>query len=154
MLVTIMTDASLCATHFVGGFGYWIASPRGKEAGGGIFKGTIADSYEAEFKAVANSLHSAIQKQLVQHGDKVIIQLDNSGVIYCMSGQNTVRKDLTDVVSTIRILEKQYNLSLEFRHVKGHTQRKENRYIANKMCDKRAKQFMKEARQYATNDTR
>lgn len=153
MLVTIMTDASLCGEQRVGGYGYWIASQRGKEAGGGVFKGTINDSYEAEFKAVANTLHTAIQKGLVLSGDRVIIQLDNSGVIHCMSGSNNVRKDIEPVYNLITQLRDQLNLVLEFRHVKGHSNRKEKRYIANNLCDMRAKKYMKQARkQHASND--
>lgn len=153
MLVTIMTDASLCGIHKVGGYGYWIASQRGKEAGGGVFKGTISDSYEAEFKAVANTLHTAIQKQYVCSGDTVIIQLDNSGVIHCMSGSNNIRSDIQEVYDTIIRLRTEYDLILEFRHVKGHSNRKENRYVANNLCDIRAKKYMKQARkQHASND--
>lgn len=152
MHITIMTDASLCGKHRVGGFGYWIASPRGKKAGGGILKGTVKDSYEAEFKAVANSLYIAIQHKLVHSGDNVLIQLDNSGVIHSMSGSNNIRKDIQEVVDIIVSLRTEYQLNLEFRHVKGHSKKTENRYIANKMCDLRAKHFMRKARENAIND--
>lgn len=147
MLVTLMTDASHCPDSGAAGFGFWCASDRGKLAGGSAFRDAIKDSYEAEFKGVANSLKASINAGLILNGDKVLIQLDCIGVIYCIVGKSEPRDDVVIVLEYIKNIAKQYDLKLICRHVKGHTKRLEgNRFKANNHCDVRAKKAMREAR--------
>lgn len=147
MLVTLMTDASHCPETGAAGFGFWCVSNRGKLAGGAAFRDLLKDSYEAEFKGVANSLKASIDAGLIFNGDKVLIQLDCIGVIYCIVGKSEPRDDVVVVLNYIQKIAKQYELKLMCRHVKGHTKRLEgNRFKANNHCDDRAKKAMREAR--------
>jgi len=142
-----MTDASHCPDTGAAGFGFWCASDRGKLAGGSKFRGVLKDSYEAEFKGVANSLKASMNAGLILSGDKVLVQLDCIGVIFCLEGKSKPRCDVEKVLKYIRDIVKQHGLTLECRHVKGHTRRsKGNRFAANNHCDKRAKTAMREAR--------
>lgn len=147
MLVTLMTDASLCHKTGAAGFGYWCASDRGKRAGGNIIKGVVKDSYEAEFKGVANSLQASINAGLIAEGDRVLVQLDNLGVVNCINDKNNKpRHDLVEVMRFITNTAKKHRLKIVCRHVKGHTNLTDNRYLANDHCDVRAKKAMREAR--------
>lgn len=145
--VTLMTDASLCAETGAGGFGFWVVSnERGGKPGGGMFKHPTKDSYAAEFKGVVNSLASAILSGDIQDNDNVLIQLDNQGVIGCIHGGYKPREDIEEIMVAYRLLVKTHGLNVELRHVKAHTGSRTNRSVANKMCDLRAKQHMREHR--------
>lgn len=149
MLVTIMTDASVCPNYLVGGFGYWIASNRGKEGGGKPFNTTTPDSFNGELKAVVCSLHIAIKRGFVISGDEVLIQLDNMSVVNLLNkeyAQNPKRQDIIELYAAVEDMVKTHNLTLRSRWVKGHSSRKENRFKSNVCCDDRAKQGLKEAR--------
>lgn len=146
-----MADASLCHKTGAAGFGFWCASDRGKLAGGNIIRGAVKDSYEAEFKGVANALKSAINAGLIVNGDRVLIQLDNVGVIYCIQRKCKPRADIAKVLNYILNTAKQYNLKLECRHVKGHSKSIENRFVANNHCDVRARTAMRKARKVLAN---
>lgn len=147
MLVTLMTDASHCQQTGAAGFGFWCVSNRGKLAGGKPLNGKIKDSYEAEAKGVANSLVIGFRSGIIQQGDTVIIQLDNIGVVFGINGKlKKKRKDVKEVLRFINNFKTQNNLSIECRHVKGHSKKTESRFSANKHCDRLAKQQMKMAR--------
>lgn len=145
--VTLMTDASLCGETGAGGFGYWVvSSERGGTPGGGQFKGITKDSYAAEMKGVVNSLASALKKGAIKQHDNILIQLDNRGVIQCIEGNVPPREDIKPILDMYKCIVDTNYLSVWLRHVKGHSKSKSNRSIANKMCDLRAKQHMKEHR--------
>jgi len=127
-------------------FGFWCVSDRGKLAGGKPLQGKIKDSYEAEMKAVANALNISVRAGLISSGDKVLIQLDNIGVVYCIAKQSKPRKDVKIVLDYIHGYARDFLFEIECRHVKGHSKKTENRYAANKHCDRIAKQQMKIAR--------
>ena len=147
MLVTLMTDASHCPTTGAGGFGFWCVSNRGKLMGGKPLFGKVLDAYSAEAKGVANSLVIAFRSGVIQQGDKVIIQLDNIAVVAGINGkQRKIRKDIKEVLVFINNFKIENNITIECRHVKGHSKNTDNRYTANKHCDKRAKEQMKLAR--------
>lgn len=152
MLVTLMTDASHCHQTNAAGFGFWCVSNRGKLMGGKPLAGKVKDSYEAEAKGVANSLVIAFRSGIIQQGDKVIIQLDNISVV---SGINkSHKKPRNDVKIVLRFIFDfciENNISIEARHVKGHSKNKDNRSMANKHCDKRAKEQMKISRALILN---
>lgn len=152
MLVTLMTDASHCSTTKVAGFGFWCVSNRGKLSGGKPLNGKVEDAYQAEAKAVANSLIIGFRSGIIQQGDKVIIQLDNLAVVNGLMGNSKkVRKDVMDVFRFIKNFKIENNIEIECRHVKGHTKRKESRFKANHHCDKIAKEQMKSARVALSN---
>lgn len=147
MLVTIMTDASHCQQTKAGGYGFWIASGRGKMPGGGSFKDNPRSSTAAEMMAVGNSLYMGIKNRLVQKGDTVLIQTDCLAVIQAFEGNREVTHEQElDVYKLVKTLQERLGLAINFRHVKGHSHDKNPRYVANNHCDKRAKAGMREAR--------
>lgn len=146
MIVTIMTDASHCTQTKAAGFGFWIASNRGKLSGGKPMTTHCIGSHDSEFKAVANTLHIAIKSGLVCTGDRVIIQLDNVAVVNSINTGKTKVKNSQAALKFILDSAKDYCLELKSRHVKGHTNLTESRYAANNHCDRIAKQQMRMAR--------
>ena len=147
MRVTIIADASFCPDTNVAGYGYWIASERGKQGGGGEMKSLVEGNIAAEMQAVVNAIHIAHRLQLVQATDEVLIETDCIAAIDAFDGK---RKNLPlqewDAVRVLRRPRSEYDLRIVFRHVKGHTGKKEARYITNHLCDKRAKEAMRRAR--------
>lgn len=148
MQVTIIADASWCPDTGAGGYGFWIASQRGKLAGEGAFKEPSKGSAIAEMMAVVNALHSAIKEQLVQKGDKILIQTDCMTAIDIFNRKIPVPvgKDKWKIVGTFDKFIHLRELSYEFRHVKGHTNGGNARLNCNIACDKRAKRAMRKMR--------
>lgn len=145
--VTLMTDASVCGSTGAGGYGFWVVSNVRKGIpGGGHFKGKTKDSYQGEFKAVINAMVKAINLGGIEPGDDVLIQLDNQAVIRCIEGETHPRDDIKPMLDKFKCIVKEHFLSIRTRHVKAHTNRKDSRYIANKMCDIRAKENMRKHR--------
>lgn len=147
MRVTIIADASFCPETQAAGYGFWIACERGKKGGGGEMKDLLSSNIAAEMQAAVNALHIAIRCELVKAADEVLIQTDCMAAIDAFEGKRRNlaphEKVAVDVMHRLRI---QHCLSLVFRHVKGHSGRKEARYVTNHMCDKRAKEAMRLAR--------
>lgn len=147
MRVTLIADASFCNDHKVAGYGYWVASDRGREGGGGEMQGVVGNNVVAEMMAVCLALFHGLKKGLVQEGDEVLLQTDCLPAIDALSGKRT--KLITqerEVVDKVLEYKKRFSLQLEYRHVKGHTNRPGNRYITNRLCDQRAKEAMRRAR--------
>lgn len=155
MLVTLMTDASVDDGWKVGGFGYWIASGRGKKGGGAPFKTRTPCSYNGELKAVICGLHIALTEGLVQPQDKVLIQIDNVNVIRLINREQVAgREDMVEMMSFLWDLQTRYSLTLEARHVKAHSSKKEAKYFCNNHCDARAKEGMYKARAKAIKEAK
>ena len=153
MLITILADASHCPESKVGGYGYWIASNRGKKAGGGIFKGLVATSSLAEMMAIANAIHIAIRDHIIQQGDRVLVQTDCEAAIQSFSYGRSLTKSELRTVEYVLNLIKSLCVDLEFRHVKAHTSNKDKRSLANRNCDHTARQAMREARRKLQSQT-
>lgn len=148
MNVTILTDASWDPERNVAGYGYWIASDRGKRPGGAPLKGAIYSSNHAEMAAVVNALYIGLQTELVVPCDKVLFQLDNQHAIGVFTGSIVTRigKEL-EILEHFGKLVNDADLIFEFRHVKGHTGGADARSKANQHCDARARTAMRQARQ-------
>lgn len=152
MLVTLMADASFCPETGCAGYGYWIASQRGKDGGSGAMKDLCDTSSTAEMKAIANALFLASQKGLVCLNDRVLIQTDCEAAIDAFKGIRTrLTKQEQETKQYLIELKVKLDLVLEFRHVKGHSKRQEARFRSNNMCDKQAYAAMREARQRHLN---
>lgn len=110
-------------------------------------KSRVDGNIAAEMQAVVNALYIAHRLQLVQAADEVLIQTDCMAAIDAFEGK---RKKLPsqewEAVRVLRRLRSEYDLRIVFRHVKGHTGKKEARYVTNHLCDKRAKEAMRRAR--------
>lgn len=147
MHVTLMADASHCPDRNVAGYGFWIASARGKKAGGGAIKSLVDNIGEAELMALANALFVAINENFVAPGDNVLMQTDSLAAIGAIG---KTRKRMTqkegEVASYILRLAENNALLLRVKHVKGHSGRAEARFVSNHMCDRRAKTGLMTAR--------
>lgn len=152
MLVTVMTDASVCPTG-AAGYGFWIVSKRGGTPGGSPFKTLIKDSYEGEFKAVVNAISYGLKHALIEATDEILVQLDNKGVVSLLNNQVPPRSDTKEAYDILKSLIQTNQITLRARHVKGHSNVKDQRSKANKMCDMRARLAMKEARKQINADT-
>ena len=149
MRVTIIADASHCPDTCAAGYGYWIASERGKLGGGGAMKGRVDTSGAAEMLAICNALFIAVEKKLVETGDIVLIQTDCVSAIRAFDGsRNGLTCDEKKAFEHLHGLVAKAQIRVTYRHVKGHTSRPGARYITNKLCDQRAKAGMRSARAY------
>jgi len=148
MKVTIIADASHCSQSGAAGFGFWIASERGKRPGGGPVRDKVDSSSAAEMIALVNAVHQAIADQLVQKGDHVLFQTDCQAAILAFQGSRTqLTRDEKKAKEAFFDLKRKHEFTFSFRHVKGHTSRPEARFVTNNLCDLRAKQGMRLARQ-------
>lgn len=146
MNVTVLTDASHCPDHKVAGYGFWIASERGKLPGSGAMKNLVRTSTLAEMQAVVNAVWKGIKTELIQDGDELLIQIDCESAIYAFRGKRGVADDEKEVVEQLHMILTKLNLKCKFRHVKAHTGSLAPRSKANDACDKRAKKAMRRAR--------
>lgn len=147
MLVTIIADASFCPETNVGGYGYWVASHRGKEGGGQPLKGEVVDNVVAEMMALCNALYHAIQSKLVEAGDEVLFQSDCTPAIDALTGKRqSFKEQELKVVEQFQRAKTQLNLVFRFKHVRGHTRIDDARHATNRACDRRARKAMRQAR--------
>lgn len=148
MHVTILADASHCPHTNAAGYGFWIASERGKTPGGGSMRQPVSSSLAAEMMAVCNALHAAITMELVKTGDIVLMQIDCVGAIKRFN-RIDIPVDGPDEKRAhkfFRELTKKHRVGVLFKHVKAHTKGKDNRHKANNHCDERAKEGMRAMR--------
>lgn len=149
MRVTVLCDASFCPRYHVAGYGYWIASNRGKNGGSGQIARVVQDNNVAEAMAICNVIWHGIQKELIRNQDEILIQSD------CLRGMDLLRiSRLTKTPEELEVyeyfvrLKKDFQLECKFKHVKAHTPAEgKARLVANHMCDRQARQAMRRARQ-------
>lgn len=146
MRVTILADASHCPDTKAGGYGYWVASERGRKGGSGALKGKILTSTLAELMAVANAVYEGVSHGLIQPNDILLIQIDCESAIFAFTGKRKSSEAEHAVVRYIATLSISMNLVIEYRHVKGHSSRTEARFAANRKCDRSARKEMRKAR--------
>lgn len=147
MRVTVIADASHCPMTKAAGYGYWAVSERGRQGGGGPIKGPIDTSSAAEMAAMVNGLFFACMAKIAQEGDHVLLQTDCLAAIGALeSKRKELTKDERYAKQRFFEIKKEYGVTVSFRHVKGHTNRTEARYVTNNLCDQRAKAGMRLAR--------
>lgn len=148
MRVTVIADASHCSQTGAAGYGWWTACERGKRGGGGQVQRKVDSSSAAEMIALVNALHLSVKGELIQAGDHVLFQTDCQAAIDAfMSTRNRLTKDEKAAKQAFFDLKREHSITFSFRHVKGHTNNPEARYVTNNLCDKRAKSAMRLARQ-------
>lgn len=114
----------------------------------------VESSHTAEMLAVCNSLFVALREGLVQDGDHVLMQTDCKAAINAFENNRPTKMPQEgEALRFFRDLRKERTLSVSFRHVKGHTDRKETRYVTNNLCDQRAKDGMRIARRALQKET-
>lgn len=149
MQITIICDASWDPFTHAAGYGFWIASARGKLGGGGAFNNSVDDATIAELCAIGNSLAVGVKDGLIQTGDRVLVQSDCVAALNLLAGRRSPRagqeRNAADIIES-RI--QQYYLLMQYRHIKGHTLRDDRRSVANRLCDERAKTEMRKQRAF------
>lgn len=146
MNVTLMTDASWCPHTKVVGYGWWVASDRARQPGQGVVQKPLYGSTEAEMAAVLCSMRDCVQRLLIQPKDVVLVQLDCTGAIERLDGTQPAKGSYESILNSFRHLVYKHDLAVTFRHVKAHTKLMTGRNGANNMCDIRAKEEMRRAR--------
>ena len=137
---TVIADASWCPKTKAAGWAAWITinhqgqtSPQ-RVRRSGEFNRAPASSTEAELLALLNGIWLAA----VNGATHILAQTDCNGVVH------SVRKGRPAELNVIRA---QFpNLTIETRHVKGHTSRDEPRYYVNRWCDHNARRVMRTVR--------
>lgn len=143
--VTLMSDASYCDKSRCGGWGGYIACERGKQFFGGEFKGQVLSSIFAEMAAIINTLYKACECGLIQPEDVVLIQSDCIPAMDKLEGKGEAGQHI-DAIKTFTKYCNLYSLTVEFRHVKGHTNSRKSRFYINNECDRIAYKHMAKAR--------
>lgn len=146
MRVTVLADASHCPDTKAGGYGYWIASERGRKGGSGPLKGKILTSTLAELMSVANAVYEGVSHGLIHPKDVLLIQIDCESAIFAFTGKRKASEAEQAVVRYIATLSISMQLTIEYRHVKGHSSRSESRFAANRKCDREARKEMRKVR--------
>lgn len=147
MWVTIIADASFCPETKRAGYGYWIASQRGKIGGEGAMSGSVENNIAAEMIALLNGLRAAVSKELILAGDCVLLQTDCQPAIDAfLDKRQTISNQELQLVNGYTKFVKRLELKVRFKHVKGHSENTEAKFIVNNICDRNAKRNMRKAR--------
>ncbi len=148
MNITILTDASYCPKYKVAGYGYWIACQRGKLGGSGKIVEDVEDTNAAEMMAICNSIWHGVSSGVIHKGDRILVQTDSLAAIDRLKAIRvvTITQQQERIVAYYQKAIHRLELEVTLRHVKAHTGQQEARFVANRMCDKRAKDAMREAR--------
>lgn len=148
MHVTVIADASWDPNLKVAGYGFWIKSARDGTPGQGGFKGTVESASTAEAMAIVNALVIGLKKDKIQSEDDVLLQTDCVAAIDLFENRRrNLNHQEAEVKKTFEKYVKDYKLRVTFRHVKGHSLRREARYTTNRLCDMRAKAEMRRLRE-------
>ena len=148
MIVTINTDAAYHSTHKIGGYAFWIVSDKGKICMSGVLKQQCKRSEIAEMRCILNAVFVVIN-QNYQGKINIIVNTDCLNAIHvfkndCVAIHNYRlgfgKKYRKKLYSFLIPHNKKY--SIEFRHVKAHTDTKDKRSFVNNWCDVSAKKQM------------
>lgn len=143
---TIITDASYCPVTGAAGAGFWVTSDSGREIGGQAHPETCDDPTHAEMWGMLVGLKAALQTNKIRAGAILLFQCDSTGAMRHLENEPS-RTTYLDVYREFHSLLSQYNLQVQFKHVKGHSNSDYgSRYYCNNYCDTTAKRFMKQRR--------
>lgn len=137
-LITIITDASHCPNTLAGGYGVWVTGDHGRKSFRGPLSGA-KDSSEIESKAMCNGLWHGIRSGLIKRGDVVLMQTDCDAALKLLQGKRPPRYDAEfDVLDWFTDTTISNGILVRFRHVKGHTQKQDQRSKSQRRCDRDA----------------
>lgn len=147
MWVTIIADASYCPETDKAGYGFWIASQRGKAGGDGVLESHVGNNIVAEMMALLNALHVAVRRGLVIPKDSVLLQTDCQPAIDAFNGRRSnITEQEKELVSWYKEFVSSNELHMRLKHVKGHTKSDDARFVVNNICDRKARRNMRKAR--------
>lgn len=142
MRVTIVSDASFCPDTKAAGYGGWVVCNRGNNANGGAIRGA-PNSGAAETMAICNVIWEGLKANLIYVGDHLIVQTDCATAIKVYEEARWTNEAEGSAFKWLNDQIRKYNLTIEFRHVKGHSNVKDQRSKAQRFCDERARSAMK-----------
>lgn len=142
MRVTIISDASFCPNTKAAGYGGWVVCNRGNNANGGPLRGA-PDNNAAETMAICNVIWEGMKAKLIHPGDHLIVQTDCSTAIKVYKEASWKSEQEGVAFKWLNDQLRKYNLTIEFRHVKGHTSTQDQRSKAQRFCDERARSAMR-----------
>lgn len=147
MWITVIADASFCPDTGKAGYGYWIASQRGKLGGDGVLLDEPVNNVSAEMMALLMALHDARESGILHNNDAILLQTDCYPAIDAFQGaRRNISAQERMLVRYFKEIVARYCIHIRFKHVKGHTENPEARFVTNKICDLRARKRMREAR--------
>lgn len=146
MNITVIADASWCPDTKAAGYGFWIASARGKLPGSGAFKHLIVSSNIAEMKALINALYAGIKENLITTGDHILFQSDCMTAIGYLQQSIPISQNNKYALDSFLDIINKYKLTFQVKHVKGHTKGGNARLNCNIACDRSAKKAMRSKR--------
>lgn len=145
MLVTINTDAGWCPIFKIGTWAFWIAHNNGRMIRSGILKERATDSTHSELLAILNALHQLYLSD-VPALKKIIINCDNNGWLVYASKRPELQQHLDSIKDKLFQKYLPGKKWFEYRHVKGHSSKKDARSYVNKFLDKQCKELLIKAR--------
>lgn len=148
MNVTIIADASWCPDTKAAGYGYWIACQRGRRNGGGTIRRQVSTSQVAEMMAVVNGIWHGMVEGYIVRGDVLLVQTDCQNAINLFRAGDRGTTEEREVLAFLGKLVQANELTLNLRHVKGHTSGDTPRTYVNNVCDKVAKKHMRGMRHH------
>ncbi len=153
MLVTIIADAAYDSHTKAAGYGYWIASQRGKLPGCSYATSEVVNPRIAEVNAILEAVRLAWKARLLWPGDQLLIQTDCLGAIQGLGTGNIKANDgMRETRALFKRFIKRHRLELEFRHVRGHTTQEAKRFRSQDYCDRYAKDCLVISKQYMTGE--
>lgn len=166
MLMTIFTDASVCAETGAAGWGAWAKGDNAPASVfmGGAFRQLGYSSNEAELAAITNAIWRLIKDGRMDGIDSVMVQADNQRALVSilkMIPRSLMRPHGEEkpmsipssayvpsphekmILSALRELVDDRQLTIYVRHVKGHQGQGKSRKWVNTQCDKLARKHMR-----------
>jgi len=156
MVVYASCDASFCPGKGVAAWAGHIASERGTYSDAGSFvKIRKRSIQEAECHAIANVVWLAVTTELCLPGDYLIINSDARQVLnmYREKRYEMFAALHTDAIEYVWDVVEWNELTLELRHIKAHTGRRDARSRANEWCDETARSYMQRLRRWTPRRT-
>jgi ribonuclease HI len=158
-LVTIIVDASFAPYttrkgNHPSGWAAFVACEGVKRYFSDEMKVVPRNSTIAEMFAVVNAMHCGITDFMIDNGDKVVIQTDCMAAIErfqnAYSAEDLAKKDkksasriqCAQAYARLAIMVSKKQLTVEWRHVRGHTGNADSRFIVQDKCDRKAKYHM------------
>lgn len=140
--ITINTDAGFKDNR--GTFAYYIRSDKGVISNFGVCNPLLYDNSSAEMDAILRALKSILERpELCFHSDIVHINTDSMVAIYTFKSDfcnNHYKEQFNEFKRLENILTKTYHLKVQMKHVKAHTGISDNRSLANRWCDMKARE--------------
>jgi ribonuclease HI len=154
MLITMFTDASFSSTLQRGTWAAWAKAEGTTQRFSGVIKRPLKQSGDAEIAAIANGLHCACRALSPPPNSKFIIQTDSAEAICAYRTVSHARPYCQEILAYAQLIASTNQLTLEFRHVKGHKGNATPRHAVNTWCDREARKLMgaliREAKNKAT----